>query len=101
MAAGRRVKCRRCVSGVARTGRSDAAHHRAVYLNLDLLVAGAVVASLGGVDADGVRAGRLVKIERLADRAGLLDERNLVGLRGVRVAAGEGAAVARQAGRSR
>ena len=71
----------------------------AVHQHLDLLVAGAEVGPLGGAEADHVGAGR--RNHRLADRAGALEEGDLAALRGVGVARGEAAAVARQAGRRR
>ena len=99
VAAGRHVERGGCVGGVAGAGGGEGVHHRAVHLHLDLLVAGAEVAPLGGADADLVGAGRR-EIHHLADRAGLLEEGDLAALWGVGVAAGEAAAVARQAGRA-
>src|SRR5208337_2527883 len=99
VAAGRHVERGGCVGGVAGAGGGDGARHRAVHQHLDLLVADAFVAPLGGADADQVGAGRR-EIHHLADRAGRLEEGDLATLWGVGVAGGEAAAVARQAGRA-
>ena len=97
VAAGRHLERGGRVGGVAGAGRGENVHHRAVHLHLDLLVAGAVVAPLGGADADLVGTGHR-EIHHLADRASLLEEGDLAALRGAGVAAGEAAAVARHAG---
>ena len=89
VAAGYQVDRPEHVGGVRRDQRSECAHHGAVHLYFDFLMAARRVVSLGRGNTDLVGTGR-IDMYRLSDRASFLDEGNLAPLRRDRVVAGEG-----------
>ena len=85
---------------VRSSGGGEGADHDAVNQHPEVLSAAPIVAALGGVEGQDVRAGRPVA-DGLAERAGLLEEGDLRTVGGRRVARGEAAIVSRDAGGAR